>query len=180
MAKRLSRWILKFFGWQIEGVPDPFPPKAVIAVVPHTSNWDFLLGLLTRSALGVDIRYLGKHTLFLPPFGWLFRWLGGYPVDRRQRTHLVDTVVDIFNRHDRFLISIAPEGTRKKVSELRSGFYFMARKAGVPILPCSFNFRTRTVAFHPLFHPGPDPESDLRLISDAFRGIPGKYPQNSF
>ena len=126
--------------------------------MPHTSNWDFPIGLLTRRAVGVDIKFLGKHSLFIPPFGWLFRWLGGYPVDRRKRTNLVDSVVDIFNQHDEFVISIAPEGTRKKVDALRTGFYYIARKAGIPILLCSFNYQIRTVLFGPLFYPGPDPE----------------------
>ena len=180
LGQRFSRWILRLFGWTVANYPEPRPPKLIIAVVPHTSNWDFPIGLLTRRAVGVDIKFLGKHSLFIPPFGWLFRWLGGYPVDRRKRTNLVDSVVDIFNQHDEFVISIAPEGTRKKVDALRTGFYYIARKAGIPILLCSFNYQIRTVLFGPLFYSGPDPEKDLKEISDYFRGIPGKYPEKSF
>ncbi len=179
-GQRFSQWLLGVFGWKVEGYPDPKPPKLIIAVVPHTSNWDFPIGLLTRKAIGVDIKFLGKHTLFVPPLGWLFRWLGGYPVDRRKSHNLVDAVVDIFDQHDHFVLSIAPEGTRKRVEQLKTGFYYIAVKATIPILLCSFNFPAKTVSFGPLFYPGDDPEKDLKEISDHFRGIPGKYPEKSF
>lgn len=180
IGQRLSNWILHLFGWKVTGYPEPKPRKVVIAVVPHTSNWDFPLGLLIRKAVGVDIKYLGKHTLFIPPLGWLFRWLGGYPVDRRKNHNLVDAVVDIFDRHDDFVISIAPEGTRKRVNQLKTGFYFIAKKASIPILLCSFNYKSKTVSFGPLFYPGDDAEKDLNEISDHFRGIPGKHLAKSF
>lgn len=177
MGKLLSRWILKLLGWKITGYPEHPPKKILIAVGPHTSAWDFPLGLLTRSALGVDIRFLGKHTLFRPPLGWLFRWLGGYPVDRTRRGNLVDAVVDIFNAKENFIISIAPEGTRQKVDRLKTGFWWMAKKAGVPILVCRFDFGNRTVAFGPLITPGEDLEADVKTITDLFRSVRGKRPE---
>ena len=149
-------------------------------VVPHTSAWDFPIGLLVRRIVEVDIKFMAKKSLFKPPFGWLFRWLGGIPVDRSQRTNLVDAVVDVYHAHDHLYISIAPEGTRKRVEKLKTGFYYIAKKAQIPILPCSFNYATKTVEFGEVFYPGEDAEKDLAMISDHFRGVHGKYPEHSF
>lgn len=114
---------------------DPIPDKFVIAVIPHTSSWDFPLGLLVRSVMDIDVKYLGKDSLFKGPFGGLFRWLGGYPVDRSKNNNFVDTVIDIFKREEKFSTAIAPEGTRKKVDQLKTGFYYIAKGR---VFPSSF------------------------------------------
>lgn len=176
MFQRLSQWILSLLGWHVSGFPTDIPPKYIVAAGPHTSNWDFPLGILTRTALGQKIHFLGKHTLFYPPLGWLMRWLGGYPVDRRKRGNMVDAVVDIFNHKEKFAITIAPEGTRRRVTKLKSGFYHIARKAGIPILICRFDYAQRTILFGPLFWPGQDADADLETITAFFRGVQGKYP----
>lgn len=173
----ISQFILRLLGWRIAGFPGPPPPKYIVAVAPHTSNWDFPLGLLIRSAVGERIHFLGKHTLFYPPLGWIMRALGGFPVDRRHRGNLVDAVVDIFSRHKRFAISIAPEGTRKKVDKLKTGFYYIAKKAGIPILICTFDYSSRTVTFGPLFNPGDDTEEDMKTITGYFKDVKGKHPE---
>lgn len=152
----------------------------IIAVIPHTSNWDFVLGVLVRSAMKKDIKFLGKSSLFRPPYGWLFRMLGGYPVDRSKNTRLVDGVVDIFNQKERFAVAIAPEGTRKKVDRLRSGFYYIALGAKIPILLTAFDFGKKEVRFLDLFYPTGDREKDFDHIHQAFTGIEGKVPEKSF
>jgi 1-acyl-sn-glycerol-3-phosphate acyltransferase len=119
----------------------PSHKKYVIAVAPHTSWWDFPVGVLARSALHIEhARYLGKSQLFKPPFGWIFRKLGGTPVDRSSSHDMVEQVVKIFNAHDEFVLALAPEGTRQKVQKLRTGFYYIAKGAGVPIVPVGFDF----------------------------------------
>ena len=113
--------------------------KYIIAVAPHTSNWDFPVGLAARSVLRIQsAQFLGKSQLFVPPFGWIFRMLGGHPVDRSSSHDMVEQVVKIFAKHENFILAMAPEGTRKKVTKLRTGFYFIAKGAQVPIVPVGF------------------------------------------
>ncbi|MDX1685866.1 MAG: 1-acyl-sn-glycerol-3-phosphate acyltransferase [Saprospiraceae bacterium] len=177
----ISRLLLRLWGWRIEGAQRIRRlPKTLIAVVPHTSNWDFLLGLLVRSAAGLDTYYLGKKSLFRPPFGFLFRWLGGYPVDRSKHKNQVDAIVSLFNSRQRFSVAIAPEGTRKKVDQLRSGFYFIALKAGIPIILTTFDGENRLVTFSEPFYPTGEFEEDMRTIEKHFSGIKGIVPENSF
>ncbi len=180
--KRLSKWILTRLGWKIEGqYPDvERVPKAVVIVIPHTSNWDFPLGLLVRSAIGADIKFVAKSSLFRPPFGWLFRWLGGYPVERSRRTNYVQSMVEVFNREPQLHVVIAPEGTRSKVDRLRTGFYYIAKGAGIPIIMCRFDWGTKTVAFREPFHPTNDVESDFQTIEAFFRGAKGKIPEQGY
>jgi 1-acyl-sn-glycerol-3-phosphate acyltransferase len=177
MTRTLSRFLLHRLGWAIGGHPPVDIPKAVLIVMPHTSNWDFPLGLLVRSALGLRVQFIGKHTLFHPPFGWFFRWMGGHPVDRRRRNSLVQQIAEIFQRHERFLLAITPEGTRKKVERIKLGFYYIALEAGVPIVMVQFDFGERAVVFSEPFWPGGKVEEDLPRILAFFRGARGKNPE---
>ena len=171
--KYLSRFLLKIIGWKlIVEIPTDLK-KYVVAVAPHTSWKDFFLGLLVRSAMGRRIYYLGKKELFDSPAGFFFWWTGGRPVDRKQKTGLVDQVVALFNGHDEFAIGIAPEGTRQKVDDFKTGFYFIARKAGVPIIPCLFDYEHKTVHFMKPFYTTPDTEKDLDTIWSIFSGVKG-------
>lgn len=179
MKQAFSRWILRRLGFRID-VPVPLPKKCVVPVVPHTSNWDFPLGLLTRAAIGTDIHFVGKNSLFKGPLGGIMRRLGGHPVDRRKRTNFVDAVVQLFSEVDELRLSVAPEGTRKKVDKLRTGFYWIARGAKVPLVLCRFDWGNRVVSFSPPFHPTEDAEADMAYINDYFSGIEGKRPEFSF
>jgi len=177
--KHLSRYILKVFGWKlINGIP-PDLKKYVVAVAPHTSWKDFFLGLVVRSALGRKIYYLGKKELFDSPFGFFFWWTGGKPVDRKNKTGLVDQVVKFFNGSDQFAIAVAPEGTRKKVQNFKTGFYYIARKAGVPIIACLFDYEHKEVRFLKPFYPTDDAEKDLDAIWDFFIGVKGAKAEGS-
>lgn len=173
----ISRFILRLLGWKIEG-RYPFEIlKLVLIVVPHTSNWDFPLGLLVRSALGIPGNFVGKDSLFKPPLGWLMRWLGGIPVDRSQRSHYVEQTVQLYKERKQVCLVIAPEGTRKKVDQLKTGFYHIAKGAGVPILMCKFDWEHKIVGFSDPFYPTNDQEADFKVIYQYFKGVKGKIPE---
>lgn len=179
MSAAFSRAIFKMLGWKVE-TASPLPAKCVVPVVPHTSAWDFPLGLLTRSALQEDIKFVGKKSLFDGPLGGVFRSLGGYPVDRQKHNNFVDATAAIFDELDEFKLSIAPEGTRKKVNKLKTGFYYIAKKANVPIVPCQFDFKNKRVRFGEPFTPTDNIEADLRFFEEYFSGTQGKVPKYSF
>ena len=176
MSPGLARFILRVFGWRIVGDIPTSLKKYVVIAAPHTSWWDFFVGLLSRSAIGRRICFLGKKSLFKPPLGWIMRGIGGYPVDRSKNTKLVDQVIDLFRRHDEFAIALAPEGTRKKVSAFRSGFYYIARGAGVPIICVKLDYGNKTVFFSLPFYPTQDAEEDLNFLWNHFAGAKGKRP----
>lgn len=181
ITTRLSRWILQKLGWVITGAEEVKNHQyAILAVAPHTSNWDFLLGMLIRSATGIRTRFLGKKSLFRPPFGWIFRWLGGYPVDRSRHNNMVDATIDAFKKHDTFKVTLAPEGTRKRVDRFKTGFYHIAKGGGFPIFLVAFDFGKKEVRFSKPMHPGDNFEEDLKKIYQYFAGVKGKNPKDGF
>ena len=165
----------KLNGWKIEGAfPDDIK-KMVIAVGPHTSAWDIVVGLAARYVTPIKHAYfLGKKELFDGVFGWFFRAIGGTPVDRSSSHGVVQQVADKFNDHDIFRIAMSPEGTRKKVEKLRTGFYYIAKEAKVPILLVGFDFKHKQVIYGPLIHPSNDEAADFKQIIDFFAPIEGK------
>ncbi len=166
----------RVFKWKFNGqLPDL--KKYMIIVAPHTSNLDFFVGLAVRSILYLKTSFLGKKELFRPPYGWIFRMLGGYPVDRSQPANLVYQVAAIFDSKEDFKVAIAPEGTRKYVKKWKSGFYYMALKSKVPIVMVSFDFRDKTVYIAEPFWPSGVFEDDLPKIADFFRLRQGRYPK---
>ncbi len=177
--KYLSLFILRLFGWRIiNGIPSDLK-KFVVAVAPHTSWKDFFLGILVRSTLGKKIYYLAKKELFDGPIGFFFWWTGGRPVDRKNKTGLVEQVVKLFNGSDEFAITVAPEGTRKKVQNFKTGFYYIARSANVPIIPCLFNYEHKVVQFLEPFYPTNDAEKDLDMLWSFFIGVKGAIAERS-
>jgi 1-acyl-sn-glycerol-3-phosphate acyltransferase len=175
MMRPIYILLFKLMGWKIEGSFPVDLKKYIIAVAPHTSNWDFVIGVMARSILRLQRgRFLGKDSLFKPPFGWFFRWMGGYPVDRSGKQDMVQQVVDIFNTHDEFILALAPEGTRKKVSKLRTGFYYISLNAKVPIIPCGFDFKRKRVFVGQIFLPSGEMENDLDELLKFYKGISGK------
>lgn len=176
MRKALGWAYLKFYKWRVIGRP-PQVPKYVMAIAPHTSNRDFFLGLAIRAAMEMQAKYLGKSELFRPPFGWIFRALGGYPVNRKENQGLVEAVIDIFNSKEQFAIGIAPEGTRKAGRTWKSGFYHIAKGAGIPIVKVAFDYHTKSVIFDEPFMPGEDSEKDIEEIRSWFRQYKGFFPE---
>ena len=171
---------MRLWGWKVEGEYPIDYPKNVVAVVPHTSWVDFPLGILVRTYRKMPTKFLAKNSLFRFPFGSLFRWLGGYPVDRTGSANMTEAVVKIFDQHKRFDISIAPEGTRKKVDRLRTGFYWIAKKANAAIIFTKFDYEAKVASFSEPFFPTDNAEEDLDYISRYFSGTMGKVPEYSF
>lgn len=180
MWQIISRKLLKWWGWELQPEQAQAPKKYVLIVVPHTSSWDFPVGLLARAAFGLEVFFVGKKSLFRPPFGWIFRALGGMPVDRSKRTNMVDTIVGMFHAREEFAICIAPEGTRRRVDKLRTGFYYISLKARVPIILVQFNWKDKIININEPFHPSGDYERDFNHINNHFKGILGKNEENSF
>lgn len=172
----LSNIILRLLGWKIKGRYPNELPKVMLIVIPHTSNWDFPLGILVRSAIRANIQFVGKASLFKPPFGWLFRWLGGYPVERSRSTNFVQMMVDIYNREAYFHTVISPEGTRKKVDKLKTGFYYIAKGGNAAIVMCRFDWGKHEIVFSEPFYPTDDIEADFKKIDAYFKGVKGRRP----
>lgn len=175
-APRLARRLLGAAGWRIAGaLPDS--PRFVVIVAPHTSNWDFLAGLLAMFATDLRISWLGKHTIFRFPFGPILRWLGGEPLDRSAPARTVSTAVERFRMRPQWVLGLSPEGTRGRVDRWKSGFHRIAAAAGVPIVPVWIDYRRREVGVGAPFMPGPDEAADLAALRAVFRKEMARYPE---
>lgn len=172
----------KLSGWKVVG---KFPyqyKKMVLAVAPHTSWKDILIGFAVRSELRIEhAKFLGKKELFDGAFGFVFRWLGGIPVDRFgkkgiSKQGIVEQAVTLFANNENFILGLAPEGTRKRVEKLRSGFYQIAKKAQVPIIPFGFDFEHKQVIIGKPIFASDDEEEDFKKIIAFFSTIKGKEP----
>ena len=169
----------RILGWELVGV-FPTLPKYIVAVVPHTSWLDFFIGLLVRSISRETINFVGKKELFTPLTSWFFRGLGGAPIDRTGNKGSVESMVAVFNAYNKFRIALAPEGTRKKVDTLRTGFYHIAKKANVPIVPVSFDYENKKVIVHSNFYTSSDEQKDLKTLETLFKGVCGYSKEKSF
>lgn len=155
----------------------PNVKKYICAVAPHTSNWDVVVGVAARSILRIHrARFLGKSQLFRKPYGWFFRMIGGIPVYRDERHDMVEQVVTRIRQSDEFILAIAPEGTRKKVTKLKTGFWYIAKAAGIPIVPVGFDFMKKAVVIGPLLYPS-DIDTDMAKLIEFYHGIHGKNPE---
>ena len=180
MANLFSRILFfKLLNWKIIGRFPSFP-KYIIAVVPHTSWLDFLLGLLVRSISNEQINFLGKKELFSPLTAWFFRGLGGAPIDRSGKKGSVEAITAVFDAHDKFRIALAPEGTRKKVKKLKTGYYHIAKILKIPIVPVAFDYKNKKVVIHPVFYTSTDEIKDLVNLEKLFKGVVGFSKEKSF
>jgi 1-acyl-sn-glycerol-3-phosphate acyltransferase len=143
-------------------------------VAPHTSNWDFLIGVMAMFALGVRVTFLGKHTLFRWPLGGVMRWIGGIGVDRRSSSGVVAQSIELLQGRDQLILVVAPEGTRGQVDQWKTGFYHIAAGAEVPILPVSFGYRRKLIRFGEMFIPTGNVEADLQELRDFYSDVSGK------
>ena len=176
LSRGVGRLVLRGMGWCLEGAV-PNVPRCVAIIAPHTSNWDFVVGLAALLALGLRGRFLGKDTLFQPPLGTLLRWVGGLPVDRTTPDGVVDQVVSALREGEPFVLALAPEGTRKRVERWKTGFHRIALGAGVPIWPVSLDYRTRTLRLHPVLEPSGDLEADLARLQSQYEPAMARYPE---
>ena len=172
LTRGFGRMVLAIMRVDVEGeIPDE--PKLVVSVAPHTSNWDFVAGMGAMFALDLRLDFLGKHTIFRPPFGALFRWMGGIPVDRSSPHGVVGDAVRAFAAKERLILAIAPEGTRKRVEHFKSGFLHIAREANVPLLLAAFDWRARCVRLGPLFERSDDADADLARVEAFYAPLRG-------
>jgi 1-acyl-sn-glycerol-3-phosphate acyltransferase len=175
--KYFWKFYLKLFGWKTDiSFPYHNIKKYIIILAPHTSNWDFVIGLAYRSLVGLNrSKFLGKKELFAAPFGWIFRKLGGIPADRSHHSNLVDESVRLFNEKEEFVLALSPEGTRARVDKLKTGFYFIARQAKVPIIMVGLDWKNRTIIFSEPFMAS-EQDIDFTRILSFYKPIHGKYP----
>jgi 1-acyl-sn-glycerol-3-phosphate acyltransferase len=179
LGQKVGLGLLKLLGgWSIQG-DVPAHNKMVIAVAPHTSNQDFFVGIAAALALDLNIRFLGKHSIFVWPVKRLLLSLGGIPVDRRHPHGVVGQVVAEFAKSDSLLLGLSPEGSRKKVEQWRSGFWFIAKQAQVPICLIGLDYSQKQVVFGPCFASGENFADDLQRIRAFFQQMTAKYPENA-
>lgn len=174
----LSIIILKIFGWKRSGrVPDI--PKFVMIAAPHTSNWDFPIGLAIMLAYKIKLHWMGKESLFRWPLGILFKWLGGIPVDRSISSDVVVQTIRAFKEKAKMIMVVAPEGTRKKGKYWKSGFYYIARGANVPIVMGFIDYVKKVGGFGPTLFLSGNIESDMEKIREFYDNIRGKIPEQT-
>ncbi|UFA50008.1 1-acyl-sn-glycerol-3-phosphate acyltransferase [Deinococcus radiophilus] len=178
LTSRLASAALQLAGWQAVLAPPP-SPRVVAVAAPHTANADFWPGIFWRWATRSPARWVGKHTLFRPPLGGLLRWWGGLPVDRRRAGgNFVDAVVQIIRESDEIMLTIAPEGTRARAEHWKSGFYYMALEAEVPIAVTVIDWGHKRFGIVGYVQPTGDIEADFAAIRELLRGVQGHTPQN--
>lgn len=157
--------VLRRMGWSAEGVI-PDCARVVVAVAPHSSNWDFVVGAAMMAALELRVSFIAKHTLFRWPLGWFMCWLGGIPIDRARPEGFAEQMIGVFGNGGPLWLAVAPEGTRRAGAPFKSGFYRIAQAAQVPILPVYFNHRRRVIGFLPLIEPVADTAEGIRQVRD--------------
>lgn len=165
--------IFKLTGWKLVGEVPRDLKKALVIVCPHATWKDFTVGLGARSLMKIPILFWGKKELFEGPFGGIFSWLGGYPVNRGTKSNLVDAIVDIYNSKDTFYAVLAPEGTRKDVQELKTGFYYIAHGAKVPLVMIGFDYVNKEIRIRDPYYTSGDFQKDKVDIAKYFQTIPG-------
>ncbi|HKJ07134.1 MAG TPA: 1-acyl-sn-glycerol-3-phosphate acyltransferase [Flavobacteriaceae bacterium] len=176
------KYIARFFlytllGWKAKGKFPSHLNKYVIIAAPHTHWIDFPLGITIKWAEGLSANFIGKASLFKPPFGLIFKWLGGAPIERGKSSNKVEAIVSIFNKREQFILALSPEGTRKKVDKWKTGFYYIAKGAGVPIVMTTLNFDKKEVKISEPYYPTDNMEEDFNHFAEFFKGAVGKKPE---
>lgn len=175
----ICRLIFKTWGWKVEGQIPHHLPKKLYVVIPHTSNWDFPVGILLKFGFNMDVGFIAKSSLFKWPFGWFFRSLGGIPVDRKKSRGFIESVVNVIKERERFSTAIAPEGTRRKVKKLKSGFFHIARTAEIPLVYVKFDWKEKVVGMAEPRVPE-NLDDELEFINEFFKDSVGRVPEYSY
>lgn len=180
LLSRLVRWVLLWFykarGWKAAGTP-PADRRCVIIAAPHTSNWDFVNLLGLAGDLGIKVHFMGKRSLWRWPLKRFMTDMGGLPVDRSTSSNAVAAMIEEFRRRKQFMLVIAPEGTRGKVGKWRTGFYHIARGAGVPLVVGMMDYGRRTGGLGETIWPSGDYKADMRLVAEAYRSVTARHPE---
>jgi 1-acyl-sn-glycerol-3-phosphate acyltransferase len=175
---RFAAWALRLAGWRVVLV-QPVPMRCVVVFYPHTSNWDFPIGLTAKWMVGIHFRFIGKDSLFATPLGsWLRRW-GGIPVDRSGPTGAIARLAQEFAAHDDFRLAVAPEGTRSRTEYWKSGFYHLARNARVPVALAFIDYRRREIGVGGYVDLTGDIAADMVRIADFYTGKTARRPENA-
>lgn len=174
LIKFLCHASLKLRGWELRGQP-PVEPKYVLIAVPHTSNWDFPLALAIAFVYGFDMHWMGKASLFKSWRGPIMRWMGGIPIDRSSANNVVAQTIEAFKQSDRLVVAVPPEGTRSKVDKWKTGFYYIAQGAEIPIALAFLDYKQKVGGFLSTFYPTGDVTKDIAIIRESYAGISGKY-----
>jgi 1-acyl-sn-glycerol-3-phosphate acyltransferase len=178
MWQRTARLVLSLAGWTAVGeIPDE--PKALFIAAPHTSNWDGFWALTYKVAIGINIRFFAKHSLFWFPLGSLLRSLGGIPLDRSEARSAVRQAVSMFENEDSFYFGLAPEGTRNRSDGWKTGFYRIAKSAGVPVFLGILDYGNKRVGIAGRLDLTDDVEADLRRCADFYTNIKGRWPEKT-
>lgn len=178
--KGFARFILfRVLGWDFEGNFALNIKKYIVIVAPHTSWVDFPIAILARISSGIMINFIGKAPLFNGPFGFFFRSLGGTPVDRSKNNNVVQTIVEIFNSKEEFKLGLSPEGTRRKVTTWKTGFYYIAKGAKVPIVMAALDFENKKIKISDPFYTTNDKEKDISFLRNFYVNVKGKNPELS-
>ncbi|MBI3502808.1 MAG: 1-acyl-sn-glycerol-3-phosphate acyltransferase [Bacteroidetes bacterium] len=178
MYKLIAKLFFKLTGWKVRGGIPAGIKKCVLVAAPHTSSWDFIYGSFAWTLFGLKVNYLIKKEWFKFPMGIFFRSLGGLPVERSKHTNFVDAMVELVNSKKEIIVLITPEGTRKKVEKWKTGFYYLALKANIPIVLGKINYGTKTAFIGHSFMPSGNIEKDFEGIREFFRDVIPKNPEN--
>lgn len=177
LAHLIARGILRVAGWHPVLQHPPYPPKAVFVAGGHSSNWDFILSILSCLALRLDIHWMGKHTLFPPVFGAFMRWIGGIPVNRSRGAGAAKAAVDAFAENEHMYIVIAPEGTRSYTKTWKRGFYYIAEEAKVPLVLGFLDFKKKEGGLGPILEVTGDQERDMEFIRAFYEQVHPARPE---
>ena len=178
--EKISKFILyNILGWRVQnGFPEA-PKKYIIIAAPHTSWIDFPIAILSRMSQGKMVHFIGKGSLFKWPFGYFFKALGGTPVDRDKSTNMVEAVINIFNSKEEFRLGLSPEGTRKKVDKWKTGFYYIAKGANVPIVMATLDFENKKIKISEPYYVTEDIHKDFKVFDNFYKDVKGKNPELS-
>jgi len=177
--QKFSQWVFRMMGWKtVVSVAEP--PKSVICVAPHTSNWDFVIGKLFYWSLNRKSSFLMKKSWFFFPMGSFFRSMGGIAVDRSKSTSVTDQMAEEFNNREYFHLAITPEGTRKLMTKWKMGFYHIAVKANVPIQLAYIDYAKKEMGITAIIYPTGDENADMDIIQAFYHDVSACHPEKFY
>ncbi|WP_394224015.1 1-acyl-sn-glycerol-3-phosphate acyltransferase [Alteromonas gracilis] len=174
---RFSAWVLTQNGWKVEGELIN-QKKAILAVAPHTSNWDFFLGLFVVFSFRLNINFFGKHTIFVPPLGALVKRLGGIPIERSKAHGVVTAIANKIKASEQLILALAPEGTRSPIYPWKTGFMHIAREAEIPIQIIGLDYEKKAIVLGPIIHKVTNIDEQMQTIYAFYDNVCAKYPKN--
>jgi len=176
--RSISQFILKMIGWELDD-QSPQTNRYVLIAYPHTSNWDFILGMLAKWAMNMPLNWVAKHSMFWGPFKPLFIAIGGVPLDREKSAGFIQTNIDLFEQRDEFVLGLMPEGTRSKTKRLKTGFYHIAHGAGVPLVLAYLDYKNKKIGAGMVMQVSGDIEADFEIIRNFYQDKTGYKPEKA-